>query len=1150
MKTGKSFRHLLSAVLSGAMLFQTAALVPVPDAKAAGLCSVNTNKTYQLIQGFGGINHREWTGYDLSDSEVQRAFGNGTNELGMSILRIYVNDDSSQWKLAIPVAQKAQKLGATVFASPWNPPASMRSNGSGGARGGKYVLNNGAEAQYAKHLNDFVKYVESQGVNLYSVSVQNEPDWSVDWTYWSPERVANFIANYGQTVTAGTKAKMMSAESFSYSKDYYNAILNNQKAFDNCGIFGTHFYGTQRNAMDFPALETCGKDIWMTEVYCPDSNISCEAYPESLDQAENIHNGLVVGNMNAYVVWYIKRSYGPLNESGQISKRGYCFAQYSKYVRPGDVRIDATEQPNSNILVSAFKHSPTQIEIVAINKGSSEVTQEFSVSNRSITNVDRYRTSANENIAQTKGMTYTGSSFNASLPAKSVSTFVVSLESDGVEVPENPNQPVVVEPEKPDENGYYFHDTFENGTCEWEGRGGAGVSLSSDAYQGSKALEVTGREKAWNGAQKTLNYATFEAGKAYSFSACVKSDAEQKFMLSLQYTGSDGEAKYDHIADGISANGYVLLTNPNYTIPAGANSPILYVETEEGTADFVVDEVIGAVAGTTVQGPKPVQFIRGDVNSDGVINAADLSLAKQVITGKLTDSTAKRAADVDQSGTPDATDAGLLRDYILSKIKEFPVAEKPVPQVDFTEMAQKFGSVNLAKSYKKDNELNPILSAYFGADPGVMEYDGRIYVYMTDDALQYSGNNVGENVYSKITHLRCISSDDLVNWTDHGLINAVGQNGIAKWAGNSWAPTACHKKINGKEKFFLYFANNANGIGVLTSDSPTGPWTDPLGKALISRSTPNCSSNDVVWLFDPAVLVDDDGTGYLYFGGGTDGKPTASPKTTRAVKLGDDMISLASTPVTIDAPYVFEDSGIHKYNGKYYYSYCTNWNTGGNQYGLSTAAIDYMVSDSPLGPFTYKGEVFKNIGNFFGTTGNNHHTIIEFKGQFYLFYHAQYLQDQMGLNGLGYRTTHIDKITVNSDGTMKQVTGTKTGVSQIKALDPFEEVRAATLSHQGGIEITGSGNTSVKADKGDWFRVSGVDCGSNASAITVRASASNGSIIKVCTGSASGTAVSYIEVPAGSSVQEIVAPVQGLSGKQDLYFVFSNTTSMDSWKMS
>ena len=167
----------------------------------------------------------------------------------------------------------------------------------------------------------------------------------------------------------------------------------------------------------------------------------------------------------------------------------------------------------------------------------------------------------------------------------------------------------------------------------------------------------------------------------------------------------------------------------------------------------------------------------------------------------------------------------------------------------------------------------------------------------------------------------------MVNWTDHGTINVKG---AAKWSANSWAPAACHKTINGKEKFFLYFANNASSIGVLTADSPTGPWTDPIGKALIDRSVPGCSEKEVAWLFDPAVLVDDDGTGYLYFGGigDTSGKSEdyiRNPKCARVIKLGADMVSLDGAAKTIDAPYMFEDSGINKIGDKYYYSYCSNW---------------------------------------------------------------------------------------------------------------------------------------------------------------------------------------------------------------------------------
>ena len=154
----------------------------------------------------------------------------------------------------------------------------------------------------------------------------------------------------------------------------------------------------------------------------------------------------------------------------------------------------------------------------------------------------------------------------------------------------------------------------------------------------------------------------------------------------------------------------------------------------------------------------------------------------------------------------------------------------------------------------------------------------------------------------------------------------------------------------------------------------------------------------------------------------------------------------------------------------------------------------------------------------------------------------------MGLKG-GYRSTHIDKVTINSDGTIQAVKGTKTGVPQIKSFDPYRTNRAATFSHQGGITISGSGNSVVQANKGSWFRVTGADCGNAPQELTIKASSPNGCIVKVCTGSASGTPVAYAEIPAGSYMQEITVPVVGLSGKNDLCFVFNNTASVDSWKL-
>lgn len=457
-----------------------------------------------------------------------------------------------------------------------------------------------------------------------------------------------------------------------------------------------------------------------------------------------------------------------------------------------------------------------------------------------------------------------------------------------------------------------------------------------------------------------------------------------------------------------------------------------------------------------------------------------------------------------------------------------------------------FANIPLTASYKNLNENNPIVTQKYSADPGVMVYDDTVYIYCTNDALEYANGGIAENTYSKIQTLNCFSSKDLVNWTDHGTIQVAGNSGAAKWAGCSWAPCATHKTINGKEKFFLYFANNACGIGVLESDSPTGPWIDSVGRALIDKSTPNCAS--VEWCFDPAVFVDDDGTGYLYFGGGVPTGQNAHPKTVRVVKLGSDMTSLAGTPVTIDAPYLFEDSGINKIGNKYYYSYCSNWNTANS--GISTAAIEYMVGNSPMGPFTHAGEVFKNPGLYFKeSTGNNHHTIFEFKGDYYLAYHTRTLEQAALGQNKGYRSTHIDKLTVNN-GKISEVKGTMAGATQAGYLNPYEKVQAETMAIQAGVSISGSGDTKVTdINSGDWIGVKGVNFSEGLSQITVSAKASTNSVIKVCEGSPSGKVLGYIEVPnTNGSYKEVTGKLSNISGVKDLYFVFSGNMGLDYWR--
>lgn len=724
----------------------------------------------------------------------------------------------------------------------------------------------------------------------------------------------------------------------------------------------------------------------------------------------------------------------------------------------------------------------------------------------------------------------------------------------------------IPEPE-PNEYGWWYQCGFEDGTSDWGDRGGNTVEQSNkEHYVQSNSLFVSGRTSEWMGAIYTLNSRVFKPGEAYSFSAHVKQNSGEsvKFMMKLEYTDASGETAYDEIANVTAPDGaWAQLINTEYTIPSDASGVKIYVETESSLTDFYLDECIGAKKGVGIQGEgqpdlpaDPSTAIRGDITFDGSIDALDVAVGRSLLTSGSLDAATKKAADADKNGKYEINDLVLIQQYVLGKISEFPTEKV---EVDTSAMAQKFSSVKLAESWKKEGENNPLYTQRFGADPGFMVYKDRLYVYTTNDAFEYNGNQMKENSYDVGT-INCCSSSDLVNWTDHGAIPVAGRNGrtqggVASWASCSWAPDACWKTINGKDKFFLYFANSGGGIGVLTADSPTGPWKDPLGHALLTGGSPNCS--DVVWMFDPGVMVDDDGTGYLFFGGGVDNRDKANPKTGRCVKLGDDMISLAGTPVTMETPYLFEDSSIIKIGNTYYYSYCSNWNVPGgtniNGSSFGSGDICYMTSNSPLGPWTksqFAGRVFANTGGQgLDKGGNNHHSIVFFKDKYYVLYHTRVVENRMGIN-LNYRSPSISECTL-SNGKLS-CSGSHKGVSQLEALDPYTTVQAETMSSQSkNIKVDGLMDTKVSGGAGEWIKVSGVDFGSGASGLTVKASSKNGAVIKVCKGGTTGEAIAYVEVPAGGSVAEIEGAVCGdASGKTDIYFEFSGDVTFDSWCFS
>jgi glucuronoarabinoxylan endo-1,4-beta-xylanase len=400
---------------------------PVP-VSAASDAVINLAAERQVIKGFGGMNHPQWMGSDLTPAQRETAFGNGPNQLGFTILRIFVDENSNNWSLQVPTAKRAQELGALVFASPWNPPSHMIERFTRNGVPNQKRLRYDMYGAYAQHLNNFVSYMASNGVNLYAISVQNEPDYAHDWTWWTPTEMLNFMKYYAGSINT----RVIAPESFQYLKNMSDPILNDPQALANLDILGAHLYGTSYSNFPYPLFQQkgAGKELWMTEVYYPNSdNNSADRWPEALDVAQHIHHALVDGQFQAYVWWYIRRSYGPMKEDGTISKRGYSMAHFSKFVRPGYKRIDATARPDTNVYVSAYKGN-NKLVIVAINKGSA-VNQNFVIQNGSIANINRWVTTSSSNLQQGTPLTLTGNNFWAHLPAQSITTFVADITSGG-----------------------------------------------------------------------------------------------------------------------------------------------------------------------------------------------------------------------------------------------------------------------------------------------------------------------------------------------------------------------------------------------------------------------------------------------------------------------------------------------------------------------------------------------------------------------------------------------------------------------------------------------------------------------------------------------------------------------------------------------
>ncbi len=394
---------------------------------------VYLDSTRQIIRGFGGANALIFRP-DMTPAEVLTAFGSANGQIGMTIMRLSISPDSTQWAASVPSALAAQDLGATIIATPWTPPAWMKSNDS--QVGGSLLPSN--YATYAAYLKSFADTMAAHGVTVNAISVQNEPDFDASYQscLWNATQFDNFMKNDASLI--GVPVFM--PESATFSHQLSDSTLNDPAAAANVAFIGGHIYGDVDNngnvtsAVQYPLALQKGKELWMTEYLInsgnpPAYNSLDTGWAGAIQTAKTI-NDCMNYNMSAYVWWYIVRYYGPVDDgslnsgnTGKVTHKGYVMSQFARFVRPGFYRVGATESPTSNVYVTAYKDG-AKVVIVALNMGSSAVTLPFALQGGTASSFTPYVTSGTKNCLQGSTLNVSNGSFTGTLDASSVTTFV------------------------------------------------------------------------------------------------------------------------------------------------------------------------------------------------------------------------------------------------------------------------------------------------------------------------------------------------------------------------------------------------------------------------------------------------------------------------------------------------------------------------------------------------------------------------------------------------------------------------------------------------------------------------------------------------------------------------------------------------------
>jgi len=431
---------------------------------------------------------------------------------------------------------------------------------------------------------------------------------------------------------------------------------------------------------------------------------------------------------------------------------------------------------------------------------------------------------------------------------------------------------------------------------------------------------------------------------------------------------------------------------------------------------------------------------------------------------------------------------------------------------------------------------NPIIQTKYTADPAPFVYKDTVFLYTSHDE-ENAGPGMGRFL---MKDWLLYTSVDMVNWTDHGVVASLKDFSWGKQDNGAWAPQCIER--NGK--FYLYCPIHMNGIGVLVSDSPYGPFTDPLGKPLIKNSM-----DDI----DPSVYIDDDNQAYLYWG---------NPKVYH-VKLNEDMISykgeIVAEQMTIAefgkrdghpkrTTQYEEGPWFYKRNNMYYMAFAST---------CCPEGIGYSMSKSPTGPWEYKGSIMDGDSRSSG----NHPGIIDYKGKSYLFGFNFRLNFMITDKHHERRSVCVEEFQYNPDGTIpKLVWWSETGVKPAGVLNPFMHTEAETIAWSQGLKtIKGvNGMYVTDIDNGDYIKIQAVEFGKGAKKFEASvATISPDAVIEIHLDSPTGALLGVLKIKSTGNRDKWISQscaVKRQAGVHDVYFVFKGTGKdlfdFDWWRFS